>query len=108
MGIRPSPAVAPHPRGLLAAAGPGCRQLPCLLARRGSGGLFVSPQPRALGLFPIRQNPVLPTDLCLSPPRPPHLKSRPRGQGRRQLPTPGRREEARPAGSANRVAFTNE
>lgn len=69
----PSPTGAAHRRR------PRCRQLPCLLSHRGSGGLFVSHPPRALGLFPIRQSPVLPTDLCLSPPRPPHLKSRPRG-----------------------------
>lgn len=85
--------------------------LVCSLAG-GAAAAFVSCPPRALGLFPIRQSPVLPTDPCLSPPRPPprpHLKSSPRGQGCRQLrKRRAGREPARPAVSANKVAFTNE
>lgn len=98
----------PSPTGAAPRRRPRCRAAALFARPPGKRRSLCLPPPRALGLFPIRQSPVLPTDLCFSPPRPPHLKRRPRGQGRRQLPTPGRREEARPAGSANRVAFTNE
>lgn len=111
----PDLAAPPRPWGLLAAPDPGCRQLPCLFARRGSGGCFCllpAPSPRP---FPhqtkscfANRSVSLSSPSPVPPPRP-HLKSSPRGQGRRQLrKRRAGREPARPAVSANKVAFTNE